>query len=200
MPGTTEMTRYPSAFAEWRRDPQGWWERAAESIDWDRRWDRAFDPDSGPYGRWFPGGRLNTCFNCLDRHVAAGRGAQPALIWDSPMAGRIETLSYDTLLARTARMAGALAALGAGRGDRVVIYMPMVPEAVIAMLACARLGAIHSVVFGGSRPTSFRPASRAPSRASSSRRPAASNRAGSCATSRCSTRQSRSPPTNPKPA
>ncbi|MBV8399165.1 MAG: AMP-binding protein [Acetobacteraceae bacterium] len=149
MPDTTEISRYPRAFAEWRRDPQGWWERAAESIDWDRRWDRAFDPDSGPYGRWFPGGRLNTCFNCLDRHVAAGRGAQPALIWDSPMAGRIETLSYDTLLARTARMAGALASLGARRGDRVVIYMPMVPEAVIAMLACARLGAIHSVVFGG---------------------------------------------------
>jgi propionyl-CoA synthetase len=149
MPQATPESRYAAAFADWRRDPAGWWEQAAEGIAWERKWDRPFDPDTGPYGRWFPGGRLNTCFNCLDRHVAAGRGGQPALIWDSPMTGRVETLTYGTMLDRTSRIAGALAALGVGRGDRVVIYMPMVPEAAIAMLACARLGAIHSVVFGG---------------------------------------------------
>ena len=106
-------------------------------------------PRSGRTGRWFPGATLNTCYNCIDRHVAAGRGEQAALIWDSPMTGRIETFTYRQMQTRTAKLAGALAALGVGRGDRVVIYLPMVPEAAIAMLACARLGAIHSVVFGG---------------------------------------------------
>ena len=108
-----------------------------------------FDPASGPYGRWFPGGMLNTAVNCLDRHVAAGRGGQAAMIWDSAMEGVVRTITYAQMLDRTARFAGALAALGVGRGDRVVIYMPMIPEAAVAMLASARLGAIHSVVFGG---------------------------------------------------
>ena len=103
----------------------------------------------GAYGQWFAGGMLNTCYNCLDRHVEAGRGAQPALIWDSAMTGKVVTHSYAELRDRTAKRAGALADLGVAQGDRVVIYMPMVPEAAIAMLACARLGAIHSVVFGG---------------------------------------------------
>ncbi|MBV9783676.1 MAG: AMP-binding protein, partial [Acidisphaera sp.] len=142
-------SRYPGVYAAWREHPQRWWATAAEGIDWQRRWDRVFDPELGVYGQWFAGGMLNTCHNCLDRHVAAGRGAQPALIWDSPMAGRVETFSYAALRDRTARVAGALARLGVRHGDRVVIYMPMVPEAAIAMLACARLGAIHSVVFGG---------------------------------------------------
>ncbi len=140
---------YEAAYAAWRHDPEAWWADIAEGITWDRRWDKVFDRARGPYGTWFPGARLNTCFNCLDRHVAAGRGARPALIWDSPMTGRIETFTYAELQDRTGRLAGALAARGVGRGDRVVIYMPMVPEAAIAMLACARLGAIHSVVFGG---------------------------------------------------
>ncbi len=140
---------YQSVYSSWQRDPSAWWAEAAEGISWDRPWDRVFDPDHGPYGQWFAGGRLNTCFNCLDRHVAAGRGDQAALIWDSPMTGRVERLSYAEMLDRTARLAGALAGLGVRRGDRVVVYMPMVPEAAIAMLACARLGAIHSVVFGG---------------------------------------------------
>ena len=140
---------YPEAYGAWQRDPQGWWAAVAEGITWDKRWDRAFDPALGAYGQWFAGGELNTCYNCLDRHVEAGRGAQPALIWDSPMTGQLITYSYGELQSRTAKLAGALAALGVGRGDRVVIYMPMVPEAAIAMLACARLGAIHSVVFGG---------------------------------------------------
>ena len=128
---------------------RGWWGAIAEGITWDKRWDKVFDPSLGPYGQWFAGGTLNTCYNCIDRHVAAGRGAQPALIWDSAMTGRVETFTYAQMQSRTAKFAGALARLGVGRGDRVVIYLPMVPEAAVAMLACARLGAIHSVVFGG---------------------------------------------------
>ncbi len=140
---------YEATYAAWRADPAGWWSAQAAAIDWEVPPHAAFDPSAGVYGRWFPGGRLNTCFNALDRHVAAGRGDQPALIWDSAMTGRVETLSYAALTERTARLAGALAARGVAKGDRVIVYMPMVPEAVIAMLACARLGAIHSVVFGG---------------------------------------------------
>ncbi len=140
---------YPEAYAEWQRDPEAWWAQAAEGIDWTRRWDRVFDPTLGAFGQWFAGGELNIAANCLDRHVAAGRGAETALIWDSPMAGAIEHFSYATLQQRCARVAGALAALGVKRGDRVVIYMPMIPSALVAMLACARLGAVHSVVFGG---------------------------------------------------
>jgi propionyl-CoA synthetase len=140
---------YKAEIAAWRRDPEGWWAAAAEGIDWLRRWDRMFDPAHGPFGRWFPGALMNTSVNCLDRHVTAGNGGRTALIWDSPMTGRIETFTYADMLERTAKLAGALARLGVGRGDRVVIYMPMVPQAAMAMLACARLGAIHSVVFGG---------------------------------------------------
>ena len=140
---------YAEAYAAWRADPEAWWAGVAEGITWERRWDSVFDASIGPYGRWFPGATLNTCFNCIDRHVLAGRGEQAALIWDSPMTGRIETFTYRQMQTRTAKLAGALAALGVARGDRVVIYLPMVPEAAIAMLACARLGAIHSVVFGG---------------------------------------------------
>src|SRR3712207_2272900 len=140
---------YDEVYAAWRRDPEAYWAEAARGTEWSTAPDRVFDPTLGAYGRWFSGGRLNTCHNALDRHVAAGRGEQPALIYDSPMTGRIETLTYARMLERTAKLAGALAALGVGAGDRVVIYMPMVPEAPIAMLACARLGAVHSVVFGG---------------------------------------------------
>ena len=143
------VSGYAEAYAAWRADPQAWWASAAEGIAWERRWDSVFDASTGPYGRWFPGGMLNTCFNCVDRHVLAGSGEQAALIWDSPMTGRIESFTYRQMQTRTAKLAGALAALGVVRGDRVVIYLPMVPEAAITMLACARLGAIHSVVFGG---------------------------------------------------
>ena len=143
------MEPYAETYAACAHDAASWWGEAAAAIDWMRGWDRVFDPDHGPYGRWFPGGMLNTCANCLDRHVAAGRGQQVALVWDSPMANEIRRFTYAELLDRVARLAGALAALGVARGDRVVIYMPMVPEAVMAMLACARLGAVHSVVFGG---------------------------------------------------
>ncbi len=140
---------YDEAYAAWKHDPLAWWANAAEGISWTKRWDQVFDPSLGAHGQWFAGGMLNTCFNCLDRHVDAGRGAQPALIWDSAMTGKIVSYTYAELRDRTAKLAGALADRGVTKGDRVVIYMPMVPEAAIAMLACARLGAIHSVVFGG---------------------------------------------------
>ncbi len=140
---------YATEYAAWMADPEAAWMRAAAEVTWTRQPDRAFDAGSGPFGRWFPGGKLNTAFNCLDRHVLAGHGDRIALIWDSAMEGRVLRFSYAALLDRVARVAGALAALGVDRGDRVVIYMPMVPEAVITMLACARLGAVHSVVFGG---------------------------------------------------
>ena len=140
---------YDREFASWKRDPEAWWAEAAEGITWYKRWDKVFDPSSGPYGRWFAGGVMNTAYNCLDRHVDAGRGDQLALIWDSAMTGKIVKYTYRELRDRVAKVAGALAALGVGYGDRVVIYMPMVAEAPIAMLACARLGAIHGVVFGG---------------------------------------------------
>ena len=140
---------YAATYAAWQADPRGWWAEAADGIDWERRWDRVFDPSLGTFGQWFAGARLNICANALDRHLAAGRGEQTALIWDSAMEGRIVHLSYRTLRDRTAHVAGALARLGVRAGDRVVIYMPMIPEAVIAMLACARIGAVHSVVFGG---------------------------------------------------
>ena len=145
-------TSYDAAYGAWHRDPQSWWAEAAEGISWSKRWDKVFDPTLGAYGQWFAGAELNTCYNAVDRHVAAGRGDQPALIWDSAMVGRIEVLTFAALRDRTAKLAGALARLGVRRGDRVIIYMPMVPEAAIAMLACARLGAIHSVVFGGFAP------------------------------------------------
>ncbi len=140
---------YVEAYAEWADAPEAWWSRAAEGVSWRETPARVFDPSVGPYGAWFPGGVLNTCENCLDRHVAAGAAERPALIWDSAMTGQVVTHTYRQLRDRSAKVAGALAALGVTRGDRVVIYMPMVPEAAIAMLACARLGAIHSVVFGG---------------------------------------------------
>jgi propionyl-CoA synthetase len=143
------MAGYDEAYAAWAANPEAYWRAAARLIDWDVPPTRIFDAAAGPYGRWFPDARLNTCANALDRHVAAGRGAQPALIWDSPMTGRCETFTYAALLQRVAKLAGALAARGVTAGDRVVLYMPMIPETVIAMLACARLGAVHSVVFGG---------------------------------------------------
>ncbi len=140
---------YDTHYTAWREDPQGWWESAASRIEWHRRWDQAFRPDVGPWGAWFAGAEMNTSVNCLDRHVASGAGERIALIWDSPVTGEVRHISYRELLEQTARFAGALCKLGVRRGDRVIIYMPMVPEAAVAMLACARIGAIHSVVFGG---------------------------------------------------
>lgn len=122
---------------------------AAEKIRWERLWDRVLDKTTPPFYRWFPGGQLNTCFNALDRHVIEGHGDQAAIIHDSPVTGSIVTLTYAELLDRVSRFAGALRSMGVERGDRVVLYLPMVPEAAVGMLACARIGAVHSVVFGG---------------------------------------------------
>jgi propionyl-CoA synthetase len=128
---------------------QEFWAEAAENIHWHKRWDSVLDGSNAPLYRWFPGGQLNTCYNMLDRHVADGRANQPAVIYDSPVSDTRRILTYRELLDEVALFAGALAATGIGKGDRVIIYMPMVPETIVAMLACARLGAIHSVVFGG---------------------------------------------------
>ncbi len=134
-------------------DPEGFWLEAASGVDWITRPKRALDASSAPLYRWFPDARLNTCYNALDRHVIAGRADQPALIHDSAVTGTSRTYTYAELLDEVARLAGVLQALGVEKGDRVVIYMPMIAEAVISMLACARIGAVHSVVFGGFAPT-----------------------------------------------
>jgi len=145
----SRTSRYREVYARWQRDPFGFWAEAAADIDWFEKPKKVFDPAAGIYGRWFVGGVCNTCFNAVDRHVNAGRGEQPAIIYDSPLAGLKHTLTYHRLLTETQVLGGMLRDLGVGKGDRVIVYMPMVPEAVIAMLACARIGAIHSVVFGG---------------------------------------------------
>jgi len=130
-------------------DPEGFWAEAAEDVQWTRRWDRVLDDSGAPFFEWFRGGELNTCANALDVHLESGRGDQLALIHDSPVTGAIRRFSYRELRDQVARLAGALRAQGVRKGDRVLIYMPMVPEAVMGMLACARIGAVHSVVFGG---------------------------------------------------
>jgi len=131
------------------KDPVGFWGEAAEAVHWYKRWEKVFDDSRPPFYRWFAGGQVNTCYNALDLHVEEGRGDQSALIYDSPVTNSIETFTYRELRDKVAVFAGALARLGVTKGDRVIIYMPMIPEAAVAMFACARLGAIHSVVFGG---------------------------------------------------
>src|SRR5436305_3269201 len=143
------MGGYAETYRRWQRDPEAFWLELATAVEWEREPDAALDASAAPLYRWFPDGRLNLCFNALDRHVRDRRGDQAALIYDSPVTGQVRRYTYRQLMDETARVAGAFARLGVGRGDRVVIYMPMVPEAVMAMLACARLGAVHSVVFGG---------------------------------------------------
>src|ERR1022692_4658221 len=143
------MGRYTEAFRRSIDDPEGFWGGAVQGIDWYRQPAVVLDRSSAPFYRWFSGGVLNTCFNAVDRHVRDGRGDQAALIYDSPVTGASRTFTYRQLLDQVARFAGVLRGLGTGPGDRVVIYMPMVPEAVIAMLACARIGAVHSVVVRG---------------------------------------------------
>ena len=142
-------SRYAEVYGQWQRDPEGFWGEAARNVDWVTPPRTIFDPKAGVYGRWFPDGVCNTCFNAVDRHVAAGRGAQVALIHDSPVTGAKSTLTYAQLLAEVRVLGAVLTDLGVAKGDRVVLYMPMVLEAVVAMLACARIGAVHSVVFGG---------------------------------------------------
>ena len=143
------MGRYTEVFQQSLADPEGFWGQAASDIEWYRAPSVVLDASNPPFYRWFPDGVLNTCFNVLDRHVRDGRGGQAALIYDSPVTGAQRTYTYAELLAEVARFAGLLRSLDVGRGDRVIVYMPMMPEALIAMLACARIGAVHSVVFGG---------------------------------------------------
>ncbi len=146
------MGTFDELFRKSIEDPEGFWGKAAEAISWYKKWDKVLDASNPPFYRWFTGGELNTCFNALDRHVELGRGDQTALIYDSPVTKTIQKFTYRELLDQVSRFAGALKSLGIEKGDTAVIYMPMIPEAAIAMLACARLGAVHSVVFGGFAP------------------------------------------------
>jgi propionyl-CoA synthetase len=145
----TTTAAYSEVFGISASSPEEFWLDAAEAIDWDVAPARALDRQNAPFYRWFPDGRLNVCHNAIDRHVLAGRGDQQALIYESPVTSTQRSYTYRELREVVARFAGVLRGLGVGKGDRVVIYMPMVPEAVVAMLACARIGAVHSVVFGG---------------------------------------------------
>jgi propionyl-CoA synthetase len=142
-------SRYAQVYRDWQSDPEGFWAKAAEAIDWSRPWEQVFDATHQPYGRWYPGAECNTCYNAVDRHVERGRGDQVALIYDSAVTGTGRKITYATLLDEVNALAAVLTDRGVARGDRVIIYMAMVPEAVVAMLACARIGAVHSVVFGG---------------------------------------------------
>ena len=153
MSETTSSGAYHEAFNRSITDPDGFWGEAAEAVSWIRKPDTVLDASNPPFYRWFRGGVLNTCFNALDRHVAAGRADQLALIHDSPVTGTVTRYTYAELTDEVARFAGVLRALGVEKGDRVVLYLPMIPQALIAMMACARLGAVHSVVFGGFAPS-----------------------------------------------
>ena len=145
-------SRYPAVYARWQRDPEGFWGEAGQAIDWIEPPKKVFDRQAGIYGRWFTGGVCNTCWNALDRHVLAGRNDQPALIYDSPVTNTKQTFTYGRMLSEVQLLGAMLRDFGVKKGDVVILYMPMVPEAVFAMLACARIGAIHSVVFGGFAP------------------------------------------------
>jgi propionyl-CoA synthetase len=147
--GAGRRSRFDAIYRRSLEDREAFWADAAGAIDWDEPWERVLDDSRAPFYRWFAGARMNTCYNALDRHVERGDGDRPALIYDSPVSDTVRTFTYLELRDTVAEFAGALARLGVERGDRVIVYMPMVPEAVIAMLACARLGAVHSVVFGG---------------------------------------------------
>ncbi|MDZ7579314.1 MAG: propionyl-CoA synthetase [Deltaproteobacteria bacterium] len=140
---------YDAAFEKSIKDPNGFWGEAGQDVHWTKKWDKVLDDSNKPFYRWFKGGELNTCYNALDCHIDQGRGGQAALIYDSPVTDTLKTFTYSELRDVVAKFAGALAAQGVVKGDRVLIYMPMVPEALIAMLATARIGAVHSVVFGG---------------------------------------------------
>ena len=144
-----EKSRYYEEHARSLRDPEGFWGEAAREIDWIEPARKIFDSSQGLYGRWFTGAVVNSCYNALDRHVAGGRANQLALIHDSPLSGSITRLTYAELLTEVKTLAAIMQDFGVTKGDRVILYMPMVPEAVAAMLACARIGAVHSVVFGG---------------------------------------------------
>jgi propionyl-CoA synthetase len=145
------MSRYHNTYRQWQSDPEAFWVEAAKEIDWIKPWDQVYAKVDG-LDRWFVGALCNTCWNAVDRHVQAGKGAQTALIYDSPLSGKKQSFTYAELLDEVAALAAVLAELGVAKGDRILIYMPMIPQALFAMLACARIGAVHSVVFGGFAP------------------------------------------------
>ena len=145
-------SRYPEIYARSLRDPDGFWGEQVDALDWIEKPKKIFDPKAGIYGRWFTDGVCNTCYNAIDRHVNAGRGKQAAFIYDSPVTNTKRTITYAELLDEVKALAAILRDFGIQQGDRVILYMPMVPEALIGMFACARIGAIHSVVFGGFAP------------------------------------------------
>ncbi|MET0029003.1 MAG: propionyl-CoA synthetase [Candidatus Thiodiazotropha sp.] len=147
--GTHPMSHYADIYRRSLEDPDSFWGEAAQALHWHKPWDKVLDTEAKPTPRWFPGGEFNTCYNALDRHVEAGHGDRLALIYDSPVTGQKQQYTYQEMRDTVAKLAGAIAANGVGKGDRVIVYMPMIPEAAMAMLACARIGAIHSVVFGG---------------------------------------------------
>ncbi len=142
-------TTYDEVYRRAKENPEAFWTSAADAISWDRRWQTVRDDSRPPFHRWFVGGSLNTCYNCLDRHIERGRGKQVALIYDSPVTNTVQQFTFNELRTEVQKVAGALIAQNIEPGDRVIIYMPMIPEAVVGMLACARVGAVHSVVFGG---------------------------------------------------
>ncbi len=146
------MSNYDAVFSQSINDPEKFWGEAAKGIDWYKECDKVLDSSNPPFYRWFKGGKMNTCYNAVDRHVANGRGDQAAIIYDSPVTDTITKITYKELQEKVATFAGGLQSLGVTKGDTVVIYLPMIPEAAVAMLACARIGAIHSVVFGGFAP------------------------------------------------
>jgi propionyl-CoA synthetase len=149
---TPIASRYPEVYAQWQRDPEGFWREAADAITWIEKPKTVFDKNAGVYGRWFPDGVMNTCYNAVDRHAEGGRGEQIAFAYDSPVSQSKRNITYRELQREVSAFGAILRDFGIGKGDRVVIYMPMIPEALVAMLACARIGAIHSVVFGGFAP------------------------------------------------
>ncbi|MGI9534163.1 MAG: AMP-binding protein, partial [Thermodesulfobacteriota bacterium] len=141
--------KYKKIYKKSIEDPVGFWGEAAENVHWYKKWDKVLDESKKPFYKWFTGGVVNSCYNALDLHVENGRGSQLALIYDSPVTETKKEFTYLELLDQVARFAGVLQGMGVEKGDTVIIYMPMVPEAIIAMLACARIGAVHSVIFAG---------------------------------------------------
>ena len=147
-----DQSKFKEIFSQSINQPDIFWGKAAEDIHWNKKWDKVLDDGKKPFYRWFAGGELNTCYNALDYQVESGRGEQAAIIYDSPVTNNVQKISYKELLDKVSKFAGVLSSLGVKKGDTVIIYMPMIPEAVVAMLSCARIGAVHSVVFGGFAP------------------------------------------------
>jgi propionyl-CoA synthetase len=144
--------KYDDVFSQSINQPDDFWGKAAEDVVWNKKWDKVLDDSKKPFYLWFKGGELNTCYNALDYQVESGRGEQTAIIYDSPVTNTVQKISYKELLDRVSKFAGVLTTLSVKKGDTVIIYMPMIPEALVAMFACARIGAVHSVVFGGFAP------------------------------------------------